>query len=60
MVNIYAENTANKFQNRAGRDFFGGVQPVGHEKSFQKHISQHVLPSTYENCFTDIFISDIH
>ena len=45
MVNIYAENTAN-LQNRAGRDFFGGVQPVGHEKSFQKHISQHLQPST--------------
>ena len=28
LVNIYAENTAN-LQKRAGRDFFGGVQPVG-------------------------------
>ena len=27
LVNIYAENTAN-LQNRAGRDFFGGVEPV--------------------------------
>ena len=27
LVNIYAENTAN-LQNRAGWDFFGGVQPV--------------------------------
>ena len=27
LVNIYAENTAN-LQNRAGRDFFGGVQPL--------------------------------
>ena len=27
LVNIYEENTAN-LQNRAGREFFGGVQPV--------------------------------
>ena len=27
LVNIYAESTAN-LQNRAGRDFFGGVQPT--------------------------------
>ena len=27
LVNIYAENTAN-LQNRAGREFFGGVQPA--------------------------------
>ena len=27
LVNIYAENTAN-LQNRAGREFFGGVQPM--------------------------------
>ena len=27
LVNIYAENTPN-LQNRAGRDFFGGVQPT--------------------------------
>ena len=26
-MNIYAENTAN-LQNRVGREFFGGVQPV--------------------------------
>ena len=45
LVNIYAENTAN-LQNRAWRDFFGGVQPAGCEKSFQKHISQHLQPST--------------
>ena len=45
LVNIYAENTAN-LQNRDGRDFFGGVQPVCREKSFQKHISQHLQPST--------------
>ena len=28
LVNIYAENTAN-LQGRAGRNFFGGVQPSG-------------------------------
>ena len=26
LVNIYAENTAN-LQNKAGQDFFGGLQP---------------------------------
>ena len=50
LVNIYAENTVN-LQNRAGRYFFffffffGGVQLVGREISFQKHISQHLQPS---------------
>ena len=45
LVNIYEENTAN-MQSRAGREFFGGVQPVGRKKSFQKHISQHLHPSS--------------
>ena len=31
LVNIYAKNTAN-WQIRAGRDFFGGAQPVGRKK----------------------------